>query len=239
MDPPDIFETVIYSRWPCRTPSGLAVGSSICRDRASIVARAGFDQRVDNLQPEKTNCAACNRWKKKREKYKHAFSFSPDRRYEEVFGCSLKTICLKEKFWTSRFHWHRSKNRKHEQKQFSVSYWSAQPRQNITTGPPDTASNPSSTATQPHRTPAHSQQANHDTSPDFLGLSFPGGQAKAKFRMTLWRTRLEVRSQYNIKFDHGASSWTRHHLHGRPNFLPGSNCRRVCLLLWWVGMAER
>ena len=27
MDPPDIFEAVIYTRGPCPTPSGLAVGS--------------------------------------------------------------------------------------------------------------------------------------------------------------------------------------------------------------------
>ena len=26
MDPPDIFEAVTYTRWPCPTPSGLAVG---------------------------------------------------------------------------------------------------------------------------------------------------------------------------------------------------------------------
>ena len=71
------------------------------------VARAGFYQRVDNLQAGKTSCAACNRWGEKKEKIKHFFSFppagggkkkeksnifslfSPQRRYEEIFGCSL------------------------------------------------------------------------------------------------------------------------------------------------------
>ena len=36
----------------------------------------------------------------------------------------------------------RKGNRKHEQQQFSVSYWSAQPRQDIISGPPYTAHNP-------------------------------------------------------------------------------------------------
>ena len=36
----------------------------------------------------------------------------------------------------------RKANRKHEQQQFSVSYWSAQPRQDITSGLPYTAHNP-------------------------------------------------------------------------------------------------
>ena len=28
-------------------------------------------------------------------------------------------------------------------------------------------------------------------------------------------------------------------LHGRPNDLPGAKRRRVCLLLWWICVAER
>ena len=68
-----------------------------------------------------------------------------------------------------------------------------------------------STATQPHRSPVNSQQANHNNSPDVLGPLFPGVRAKAKrsrdgFSMMPSRTRLEVRSQYNLKFDPGAST---------------------------------
>ena len=97
------------------------------------------------------------------------------------------------------------------------------------------------TATQPHTSPVNSQQANHNNIPDAPGPLLPGVRAKAKrtgdeFTMPS-RTRLEVRSQYNLKFDPGAS--TRHHLHGRPNDLPGSKCRRLCLLLWWICVAER
>ena len=43
-------------------------GLSLCPDRASIVARAGFDHRVDILQPENTYGAACSRWGEKNKK---------------------------------------------------------------------------------------------------------------------------------------------------------------------------
>ena len=68
-----------------------------------------------------------------------------------------------------------------------------------------------STATEPHRSLVNSQQANHNNSPDVLGLLFPGVRAKGKrigddSSMMPSRTRLEVRSQYNLKFDPGAST---------------------------------
>ena len=82
----------------------------------------------------------------------------------------------------------RKANQKHEQQQFSVSYW-GQPRQNITSGPLHKASNPQQ-ARQHSRTdpPANGQQANHNTSPDVPGPLFPGVRANAnivrgKFRM--------------------------------------------------------
>ena len=52
----------------------------------------------------------------------------------------------------------RKANRKHEQQQFSASYWSAQPRQNITSGPPYTASYPQ-LARQHSRTDTRKQPA--------------------------------------------------------------------------------
>ena len=68
-----------------------------------------------------------------------------------------------------------------------------------------------STATQPHRSPVNSQQANHNNSPDVLGPLFPGVRAKSKriggdFSMMPSRTRMQVRSQYNLKFDPAAST---------------------------------
>ena len=68
-----------------------------------------------------------------------------------------------------------------------------------------------STATQSHRSPVHSQQANHNKSLDILGLLFPDHWAIAKrirgqFSRMPSRMRLEVRSQYNLKFDPGAST---------------------------------
>ena len=106
----------------------------------------------------------------------------------------------------------RKSKRKHEQQQFSVSYWSAQPPQDITSGLPYTTHNPlPATATQPHRSPVNSQQANHNNSPDVLGPLFPGVRAKSKriggdFSMMPSRTRMQVRSQYNLKFDPAAST---------------------------------
>ena len=99
-----------------------------------------------------------------------------------------------------------------------------------------------STAAQPHRSSVNSQQANHNSSPDVLGPLFPGVRAKAKrvgddFSMLRSRTRLEVRSQFNLSLIPGRQRWTRHHLQAqRP---PGVECRRVCLLLWWICVAER
>ena len=75
----------------------------------------------------------------------------------------------------------RKSKRKHEQQQFSVSYWSAQPPQDITSGLPYTTHNPlPATATQPHRSPVNSQQANHNNCPDVVGPLFPSVRAKAK-----------------------------------------------------------
>ena len=68
-----------------------------------------------------------------------------------------------------------------------------------------------STSTQPHRSPVISQQANHNNSPNVLGPLFPGVRAKGKrigddFSMIPSRTGLELRFQYNLKFDPGAST---------------------------------
>ena len=66
------------------------------------------------------------------------------------------------------------------------------------------------TAKQPHRPLlVNSQHANHSTSPDALGPLFPGVQAKANtgsgnLGMMPSRTRSELRSQDNSKFDPGA-----------------------------------
>ena len=85
-----------------------------------------------------------------------------------------------------------------------------QGRQNITSGLPYTKPTPN-TAAHPHRSPVNSQQANHNNSPDVLGPLFPGVLAKPKrigddFSLMPSRTRLEVRSQYNLKLDPGAST---------------------------------
>ena len=74
----------------------------------------------------------------------------------------------------------RKGNRKHEQQQFNVSYWSAQPSENITPGQPYTAYN-SQHGNAAAQIP-HSQQANHNNSPDVRGPLFPGVQAKANWR---------------------------------------------------------
>ena len=53
-------------------------GPSLSRDRASIVARADFHHRVDNLRQEKIICAACRRLEKREEgKVNHVFPFFP------------------------------------------------------------------------------------------------------------------------------------------------------------------
>ena len=122
----------------------------------------------------------------------------------------------------------RKSNRKHEQEQFSASYWSAQPRQNITSGLPYTTHNTASTATQPHRSPVNSQQADDNNTPDVLGLLFPGVRAKAKiiegdFSMMPSRMRLEVCSQYSLKFDPGASTLDATTSMGGPTTSRGRN----------------
>ena len=79
LSPPRQWIRLISSR-----PSSICVGLaryrvgwpwaelSLCRDRASIVARAGFCHRVDNLQTrKKTNCAARSRWGNKKNTHTH------------------------------------------------------------------------------------------------------------------------------------------------------------------------
>ena len=110
MDPPDIFEAVIYIRWSCRTPSGLAVGSvSVEIERRSSHELIYISLLTLCNRKKKTIFAACSRWREKKEKIKRFFSFFPTAAfYEEIFGCSLTAIFVKEYFWTLRFHWHRS-----------------------------------------------------------------------------------------------------------------------------------
>ena len=57
------------------------------------------------------------------KKNKHFFSFSPQRRYEEIFGCYLRAIYLKKNFRTSRLHWHRSNNSRLRRLTFSRAIW--------------------------------------------------------------------------------------------------------------------
>ena len=55
MDPPDIFEAVIYSRWPCPTQSGLAVGWFMSRStvyrRMSVLTIQDDKKKMRCLQP--------------------------------------------------------------------------------------------------------------------------------------------------------------------------------------------
>ena len=73
MEPPDIFEAVIYMRWPCRTPSSLAVGYVFVEIKRRS-SRAGYYHRVDNLRARILNCAACSSWEKNKQIF---FSFFP------------------------------------------------------------------------------------------------------------------------------------------------------------------
>ena len=74
-------------------------GLRLCRDRASIVARACFDRRVDNSQPEKTQIAPPAAVGGEKKEKSNIFSlFSPQRRYVKNFGCFFKAIYLKKTF---------------------------------------------------------------------------------------------------------------------------------------------
>ena len=66
MDPPDIFEAVTYTLWPCPTPSGLAVGQVYIEIARPSSHELFFYQRVDFLLRENPIFAACNRLKKGR-----------------------------------------------------------------------------------------------------------------------------------------------------------------------------
>ena len=59
---PDIFEVVMYIRWPCPTPSGLAVGGV-------YVPIKGLSSHELIFISVLTNCAACSRVKKKKKKH--------------------------------------------------------------------------------------------------------------------------------------------------------------------------
>ena len=67
MDPHDILEAVI-SMLALPDTKRVGRGLSLCRDRPSIVARAGFYQRVDNFQPEKKQLRRLQPLGKKKKK---------------------------------------------------------------------------------------------------------------------------------------------------------------------------
>ena len=100
---------------PSSTLVGL-VGHRAGWPWAEPMSRSSVDGRTSSFlsacwqfATRKKNCAACSRWGEKKKKTNIFFSFSPQRQYEEFFGCSLKAIYLKTNFWTSHFYWHRSK----------------------------------------------------------------------------------------------------------------------------------
>ena len=75
----------------------------------------------------------------------------------------------------------RKANRTHGRQQFSVSYWSAQPRQNITSGLPYTAHNPQ--LSRPHSRTDPPQIASTRTTtsaPTFSGLCFPACEPRRR-----------------------------------------------------------
>ena len=80
-------------------------GLSLCRDRRSIVARANFYQRVDNLQREKTKCAGSRRFQKR--KNQTFFSFLPTAAVRESLRLFLESDILGRKIkQTSRTFCH-------------------------------------------------------------------------------------------------------------------------------------
>ena len=97
MDPPDIFEAVIcYVVGLAGHRAGWPWAESICRDRASIVARAGLYQRVDNLQPEKKIAppAAVGTKNKKKQTF---FLFSPTAAIRGIFRLFFESNIFERK----------------------------------------------------------------------------------------------------------------------------------------------
>ena len=73
----------------------------------------------------------------------------------------------------------RKENRRHEQQHFlRVLLVSAATSKYPIRIPVHSTQPKASTATQPHRTPVNSKQANHNNSPDVLGPLFPGMRVK-------------------------------------------------------------
>lgn len=80
-------------------------GLSLCRDQRSIVARAEFYQGVDDLQREKTICAACSRLKTLKKNHTwyivSLFPFSPKspgKYFKHPFQTSLSHLHMSKFF---------------------------------------------------------------------------------------------------------------------------------------------
>ena len=103
MDPPDISEAVICTRWPCPTPTGLAVGGVYVEIERLSSHKLNFFSVFDNLQREENKFRHPQPFENRQDKIKPFFPFfSSQRRYEDVFGCSLKAMLLKQHFWIAR-----------------------------------------------------------------------------------------------------------------------------------------
>ena len=96
MDPPDIFEDVIYIRWPGRTPSGLAAG----RVYVEIERRSSHELISISV------LTICNQKKRiappaavgKKEKKSTLFFCFRTAAVRGCFGLFFKAVCLKENF---------------------------------------------------------------------------------------------------------------------------------------------
>ena len=112
MDPPDIFEAVIYTRW-LTLPDTKRVGRglSVSRDRTCIATHALFVISVLTICNEKNKSRRLQPFEKMERKKWNIYIYicfpfvPPQRRYEDVVDCSWKATCFgKKKFLTPCSH---------------------------------------------------------------------------------------------------------------------------------------
>ena len=70
-----IFEAVIYARWLCPTPTGMAVGSVYVEIKGLSSHELIFMSVMTICNEQKTNCAGCSRSKKVRNIYNISILF--------------------------------------------------------------------------------------------------------------------------------------------------------------------
>ena len=96
MDPPDMFEVVIYTLWPCPTLSGLAADWTDVEVESLSSHELNFISVFNATRKKQIAPSACSQLKNKNEQNRIIPPLSPSAAvHENIFGYLLKAVLFK------------------------------------------------------------------------------------------------------------------------------------------------